>query len=281
MQDIFDHLDFTISHVEKTNQHLNGKQLSSIQFFSATLLERLSKAAKGLKALLSDINNNQDLEFSCGIILRSSLLDILIVQNLYKILIENEESTKTEIEKEEIVKTFCDKMLADGLENTVKYIKAANDVGIINQQQLTDTYKNFANKYQKFFEPYANDGTAPKPKYTFISPDKLFKQLANTPKLKELSKIYDSYLFFSKYDHFGILYYETSRQSYLEKLNRIRRGVELFIGTQAVLHLALRMHSGNDAFLNEQSNIAAQYLSDKILFPVPQTQQQSSGGTIY
>lgn len=279
MQDIFDHLDFIIGHVEKTNQYLNGKQLNSIQFFSATLLERLSKAAKGLKVLLSGINSNQDLEFSCGIILRSSLLDILIVQNLYKILIENEESTKSEAEKEEVVKDFCDKMLADGLENTVKYIKAAKDVNIINQQQLADTYKNFVSNYQKFFEPYANDGTLPKPKYNFISPDKLFKQLANTPKLKELAKIYDSYLFFSKYDHFGILYYETSRQSYLEKLNRIRRGVELFIGTQAILHLALRMHSGNDAFLNEQSNAAAQYLSDKILFPV--SQQQNSGGTIY
>lgn len=281
MQDIFDHLDFTISHVEKTNQYLNGKQLNSIQFFSATLLERLSKAAKGLKVLLSDINNNQDLEFSCGIILRSSLLDILIVQNLYKILIENEASAKTEAEKEEIVKEFCDKMLADGLENTVKYIKAARDVNIINQQQLADTYKNFVKNYSKFFEPYANDGTVPKPKYTFISPDKLFKNLANTPKLKELSKIYDSYLFFSKYDHFGVLYYETSRQSYLEKLNRIRRGVELFIGTQAILHLALRMHSGNDIFLNEQSNIAAQYLSNKILFPASQSQQQNPGGTIY
>lgn len=279
MHDIFDHLDFTINHVEKTNQHLNGKQLNSIQFFSATLLERLSKAAKGLKVLLSSINSNQDLEFSCGIILRSSLLDILIVQNLYKILIENEESTKSEAEKEAIVKDFCDKMLADGLENTVKYIKSAKDVNIINQQQLADTYKNFVNNYQKFFEPYANDGTIPKPKYNFISPDKLFKQLANTPKLKELAKIYDSYLFFSKYDHFGILYYETSRQSYLEKLNRIRRGVELFIGTQAILHLALRMHSGNDEFLNEQSNAAFQYLSDKILFPV--SHQQNSGGTIY
>lgn len=281
MQDIFDHLDFTISHVEKTSQYLNTKQLNSIQFFSATLLERLSKVAKGLKVLLSDINNNQELEFSCGLILRSSLLDILIVQNLYIILIENGESTKTEVEKEEIVKDFCDKMLADGLENTVKYIKAARDVNIINQQQLADTYNNFVKTYSKFFKPYANDGTVPKPKYTFISPDKLFKNLANTPKLKELSKIYDSYLFFSKYDHFGVLYYETSRQSYLEKLNRIRRGVELFIGTQAILHLALQMHSGNDIFLNEQSHIAAQYLSDKILFPASRSQQQNPDGTIY
>lgn len=281
MQDIFEHLDFTIAHIEKTNQYLNGNQLNSIQFFSATLLERLSKTAKGLKVLLVDINSNQDLEFSCGIILRSSLLDILIVQNLYKILVENEESSLTEPEKEATVKEFCNQMLADGLENTVKYIKAAKDVNIITQQQLADTYKKFVKNYQKFFEPYANDGTVPKPKYSFISPDKLFKRLANTPKLKELSKIYDSYLFFSKYDHFGVLYYETSRQSYLEKLNRIRRGIELFIGTQAILHLALRMYSNNDAFLNEQSNIAAKYLDENILNPQNHSNSNSGGGTIY
>lgn len=82
MENILSHLNFTIDHIEKTDQYLNGKSLNSIQLFSVGLLERLSKTAKGLKVLLSDINSNQDLEFSCGIILRSSLLDILIVQNL-------------------------------------------------------------------------------------------------------------------------------------------------------------------------------------------------------
>lgn len=280
MQTLFDHLDFVTNHVQKTNDHLNQKQLNSIQFFSANLLERLSKASKGLKVLLSCINSDNDLEFSCGIILRSALLDILIVQNLYKILIENEGSSKNENEKEEVVKKFCDTILADGLENTVKYMKAAKEVNIIKQDQLTEMYKNFVRANQEFFQPYAGDGSVPICKYTFISPDKLFKRLANTPQLKELSKIYDSYLFFSKYDHFGILYYETSRCAYTNKINRIRRAIELFIGTLAILHLGLRLYSDNDSFLNDQSNIAAKYLCEKILNLKTEEGAGNVGGTI-
>src|SRR5690606_22075959 len=104
---------------------------------------------------------NPSLEYACGIILRSTLLDALIVLNLYQILIDNEASTKTGAEKEQIVKDFCDTLLSDGLENTLKYIKAAKDVNIITQQQLSDTYKNFVAARQIFFEPYANDGSMP------------------------------------------------------------------------------------------------------------------------
>ena len=276
------YLDFIISHTGKTSQYLDKKSLNSTQFFCIGLLERLTSSSLALKTLLHQINANPSLEFACGIILRSALLDTLIVLNLYNILIDNEASNKTEAEKEQIVKEFCDTMLSDGLENTLKYIKAAKDVNIITQQQLTDTFKNFTASHQIFFEQYANDGSIPVLKNKkYYSPTELFKKLANSPNLKELSKIYDSYLFFSKYDHFGILYYEVSRQKYLDQLERICKGIELFVGTQSILHLALRMYSGNDNFLNEQSNIAAQYLSDKILFPVPQTQQQNSGGTIY
>ncbi len=265
------HLEFIIKHTGKTSHYLDKKNLNSIQFFCIGLLERLASTSLALKTLLEKINANTSLEFACGIILRSALLDTLIVHSLYKILIENEASSKTEAEKEQIVKEFCDTMLADGLENTLKYIKAAKEVNLITEQQLSKTFENFVTKYQIFFEPYANDGSTPVVKYKFVSPDKLFKRIAATPHLKELSKIYDSYLFFSKYDHFGILYFEVSRQKYIEQLERICKGIELFIGTQSILHLALRMHSGDDSFLNEQSNIAAQYLDEKILNPVPQT----------
>lgn len=275
------YLDFVISHSNKTSLYLDKKNLNSIQFFCIGLLERLASSALALKILLEKINNNLSLEYACGIILRSTLLDTLIVFNLYNILIDNEASEKTKDEKEQIVKRFCDTILSDGLDNTLKYIKAARDVNTITQQQLEDTYRNFVLKHQNFFEPYSNDGSKPVLKNEkYYSPAELFKKIANSPHLKDLSKIYDSYLFFSKYDHFGILYYEVSRQKYIEQLNRISKGVELFIGTQSILHLTLRMYSNNDSFLNHQSEIAAQYLWDKILDPTSST-VNTSGGTIY
>ena len=256
--------------------------MNSTQFFCIGLLERLTSSSLALKTLLLQINANPSLEFACGIILRSALLDTLIVLNLYNILKDNEASNKTEAEKEQILNDFCNTMLSDGLKNTLEYIKTAKDLNLITEQQLKDTFKNFTASHQIFFEPYANDGSMPVLKINkYYSPKELFKKLTNSRNLKELSKIYDSYLFFSKYDHFGILYYEVSKEKFIDQLERICKGIELFVGTQSILHLALRMYSGNDNFLNEQSNIAAKYLFDKILFPGSQTQQQNSGGIIY
>ena len=97
---------------------------------------------------------------------------------------------------------------------------------------------------------------------------KLFKSLANSSNLKELSKIYDdAYLFFSKYDHFGILYFEVYRMKYEEKLQRIFRGIELFLGGQSILHIMLNQYTPNDTFVIEQSNLAATYLFEKVVSP--------------
>lgn len=273
-------LDFIIDQHERTSRHLHQKDLNSIQFFCIGLLERQANAAKALRVLIKEIHQNPALEYSCGIILRSVLLDTLLALKLYSLVLENDAGNKTDAEKEAVIKGYCDTILSDGLENTLTYIKAAKDVGIITGQQHTDTMNNFAKKYERFFKPHPQDGSKPQLKITtFFSPAQLFKQIAANPKLKQLAKLYDSYLYFSKYDHFGIMYYEVARQPYYEQWGRIKRGIELFVGTNSILHTVLRMYSGNDPFLIKQSNEAAKYLMDEILDPQP---NKSAGiGTIY
>lgn len=247
---------------------MNGKSLNSVQILSIALLERLCKTSKALRILLSNIDNDQDLEHSCGIILRSSLLDTLIAFNLYTKHINAEINSVTKVKDEEQINEFCDKALADGLVHTIKYIKAAKDSNIIDQQQLEQTYKNLTENYSTFFDSYPNDGTTPelKSKYKqFLSPEKLFKSLAQAPKFKELSKIYESYLFFSKYDHFGIQYYEVSRKPFSDKKNLIKQAIDFFVGIQVILHDLLDSYSNNDLFLKNQAMISGSYLSEKML----------------
>src|SRR5690606_5767433 len=136
MDTSFQHLNFIIDHCGKTSRYLDKKDLNGIQFFCIGLLERLSNSSLALSVLLKEINVNPSLEYACGIILRSTLLDALIVLNLYDIIIKNEANGKTDAESELIVKAFCETMLSDGLGNTLKYIKAAKDVDFITQQQL-------------------------------------------------------------------------------------------------------------------------------------------------
>lgn len=265
MEETINHLEFIISHTGKTSKHLDNSELTSTQLFCFGLLERLQNASLALKILLQTISCNPSLEFSCGIILRSCLLDSLIALNLYKILLDNEKGSKSEEEKENNVKEFCEENLSDGLSATIKYISAAKDANIITQSQLKETFKNMANNYSTFFKPYPDDGSIPLLKYSkYYAPAELFKNLANSQELKELTKIYDEYLFFSKYDHFGILYYEVARQNFSEQMERIKKGIELFIGTQSILHFTLLKYSRDDTFLSNQSNIATEYLHTKI-----------------
>lgn len=266
MEKLFQYLNFLIAHCRRTIEYFDKKNLNSIQFSCICLLERLSNPSIALKTLLEKINSDQSLEYACGIIVRSTLLDTLIVLNFYNILIENESGTKAFDEKKQIAEEFCAKILSDGLDKTLNYINIAKDLNVITQQQLEEAYKNFVSGRENYFKPYANDGSRPVVKNKkYYSPTDLFRRIANNSKLKELSKIYDSYLFFSKYDHFSVLYYEVWRQDYIKKLERIHKAVELFILTQSILHLVLRLYSDKDEFMKNQSYESSKYLNDNFL----------------
>jgi hypothetical protein len=276
MQKTIQHLDFVAHQYHETGHYLNQKELTSVQFFCIGLLERLANNSKALKVLLSEVHKNPALEFGCGIIMRSALLDSLIVLKLYSLILANEAGTKTQGEKDAVIKDYCDTILSDGLSNTLGYFKVAKDTHIITEEQYTDTLNEFAKKYEHFFQPHAGDGSVPNLKIIkYYSPTNLFKDIAANPTLKELSKQYDAYLYFSKYDHFGILYYEVSRQNHLEQIDRIQKAIEFFVGINSILHMTLRLNAGNDGFLNHQSNTAAKYLDSEIV-----KQEAKKSGTI-
>jgi len=274
MKKSFQHLDFIIDLCGKTQKHFDKrKDLSSVQLVCIGLLERLSHSSLALKTLLKEIDSNRSLEYACGIILRSMLLDALIVLNVYNILLENEASEKTLAEKEQTIKEFCDTSLSDGLENTLQYLCLAKKFNIINQDELGDRYKNLVDGKSSFFEPYTDKSKQPMIRNDIEKPDrpiKLFKKIASKEEFKKLARVYDSYLFYSKYDHFGILYYEISRQPYPKQLKRIREEIEFFILIQSILHDVLFKSSNSDTFLCEQSRKANNYLKEEVLIPSPE-----------
>ena len=269
MENSFQYLNYLTDTISKTTRHLHDKRLTSIQYFSIGLLERLSKSAISLKLLLTNLEDQKALEYSIGVILRSSILDTLIVYNFYKHLLEAEDGNRTQTEKEDIIKPFCDLVLSDGLSQTLKYVKMANQMNVISNESLLNVYHNLTTNLSGFFEKYENDGSEPillhkKP----LSPTSLFRTIANTPGLKDYTAIYDLYLFFSKYDHYGIMYFELSKQSFEEKMSRIYAAVELLIAPCAMLHMALKMYSPKDILLTKQCNISAKYLHDHIYLPL-------------
>ena len=266
MQKTIEHLNFINFHCTNTERYLNDAELNLIQYTCIGLLERLSSSTLALSKLLPLINTNKNLDFSCGLILRSSILDYLIVLTMYIHVLDDEENEIMIDNPNNSVLAFCNKCLGDGLPQTFTYINAAKDAGIISQEKRETIFNNMARNYKMFLEPYEGDGTTPKAKCNQrINAREMFIAIAKHPDIKDFAKIYDSYVGYSKYDHFSVLYFDVTRQTHIQKLSQISMAVEHLIGSQSFLHMLLGLHSSDDKFLNSQSDVAAKYLFDNII----------------
>lgn len=266
MQKSLDHLDFIIKNSSTTQTYLEGKELDAIKMFCACMLERLNNVSKGVKELLPKINSIPTLDFSCGLILRSSMLDYLLTIAIYKIIYENERDNIDFFTGKERVEEFCHNALSDGLPQTLAFIKAAVESKILTSEKEKEIYNNLKYNYPKFFIEGNNDETGPilKSKKK-VNARELFKDIANHPDISDLAFVYDLYVYFSKYDHFGILYYDIIRVSHIDKLNLFSKSIELMVNAQAFLHLALRLYSDDDKILIHQSEVSTNYLMSNIM----------------
>ena len=266
METIISHLEFLEKTSGDTCRYLYPNQLTSIQTFCLGLLERLNHTTLTLKTLFQEMQKELKHEFSAGVLTRALLLDTLISMNLYKLIKDCETAGKLEAEIEVSVKEFCETILSDGLEKTFLYLKSARDFGFINEQQLKDSYNNLAVVHKPFLNPHSNDGTKPELKHKqFYSPTRLFQNLTNTADLKKVASLYDTYLYYSKYDHFGILYYQVVRERHGNKLKIYLKAIESFVAAQAFLHVIVDKYTPNDNFLKAQSNLTNKYLLEKVI----------------
>ena len=185
------------------------------------MIERLNYASIGLKNLLCDIFSTPQVEYSCGIILRSVLLDYMIVLNAL-IKIANS-STDKAIHEE--LNLFCTEILSESVNHTLKDISKLK----LSNEDLKLFYKNFAKMYSDCLEPYNNDGTFPvsKIRNTF-SPGKLFEKIYSDKDFRQYSNVYQAYLFYSKYDHFGRMYYDFRRHSLSDRIYRLNESSKVF-----------------------------------------------------
>lgn len=69
-------------------------------------------------------------------------------------------------------------------------------------------------------------------------------------------------LFYSKYDHYGALYYEISRHNEIEKLERIKGSVRALLYIQYALFEVLLKYSNDDFVQNKLIEMDA-LLSEK------------------
>jgi DNA-binding ferritin-like protein (Dps family) len=266
MDKLLKHLEFLQASSEKTCNYLSDKEINTIPFFCLGLLKRIQDTTTSTKALFEILLQNHNHGFSIGLLLRALIFDSLISMNLMKLINDCEVQGKNTEATDEAVKEFCDKFLSDGLKTTLNYIQDAKTFEMRTAAETADSFKNMGNLYQPYFDNYQDDGT--KPKLIFKdSPTarNLFEILAKSTDLKEVSKIYDSYTYLSKYEHFGIVYYNAINEDLDSKLNIFTKAVEAFVGHNAILHFILAKYSQNDEFIKEQSRFVNDYLLKNVL----------------
>ena len=97
----------------------------------------------------------------------------------------------------------------------------------------TNMYLNIINTNPNWFQPYNKNGSIPKLKNdfednTFNNANKIYNRLTNSVHFKEEAKdVYEAYLYYSKYDHFGQMFYELSRQHFLDRFRNVEQVITI------------------------------------------------------
>lgn len=264
MNDSQKHLDFFIQLIPKMLLHFQEREINSIQKFSLGLLDRLLKVSLSLKVIIQKIDTTPELEFSAGIIVRAMILDMLIGLNFYKLLKDCLSKNLTNDAIKYLLQEFCNRALADGLDSTAKSLKLAKDLGYISSSQLEEAFNNFGHNQKKFLNTHLGKGEMPESKYgKGDSPSVLFKNIACDSAMKNIAGMYDLYLFYSKYDHFGILYFETLDISHNENKERLTKAIRLFVNHCANLYDIIERVSEKGEFITSQLKTVEVYLDQK------------------
>ena len=266
MDEISDILNFTHLKANHILAKLDGtKRDDKVSFFSILILDRLNLSCIGLIPLVSELEKNKGLEYSCSLILRAILLDSLILYNAIEILQkESIDDSQTLVELE----NYCDRMLHEGVIRCVSHFKQLR----IPPPILKVMYSELVKEYPYLFEPYNNDGNPPIPVLkmdTVESNGKLFNNLFDSQEMNLFSSLYDAYLFYSKYDHFGVMYYDFSNHSWDTKIGRMTKTMRTLPKTLLFAASILIGIKGMADLLSDDFNEIKNYLD---------FQKENSGG---
>ncbi|MBG9374767.1 hypothetical protein I5907_00860 [Panacibacter sp. DH6] len=224
MENIFRRLDFVIKKADEVTEHFHKNELDEVTMFCMCILDRLNFASQSLKILVFNFYKKTKVDYGSGIILRAVLLDYLIVLNALDIYGKNLKDPQTCYKE---LKNFTLMMLCDSVRNTLDYFETLENR--LPQEVLSNMYKNLVKMNPSCFEEYSFDGSKPIIKMTnFRSPKQMFNVLLTSRELQSYKSIYDAYLFYSKYDHFGNMFYGLSRIKPADQLANIDKAVTAF-----------------------------------------------------
>jgi hypothetical protein len=266
-----------------TNSHLNyfieeiPKSLSlfhetfvpnSVQWFTLGMLQRLLNSSTSIKILLKKYTKDGIIDFGVGIIIRSVLLDILIGLNLYKELKNGLVNIEDNNELVNSLDKFCIEVLSDGFSNTLDHFELLRKYEIITEKKLEELYNQFCENYSDFIIQDGKANSKPKVRNKKkVNAKELFMKSILDGHIKDIAKnVYELYMIFSKYDHFGFLSIEINNLDIESKLPRVEQSISLFVNHYANLVDLLHRVTPKTNILDDLLISSQNYLAKKTAY---------------
>jgi hypothetical protein len=208
-------LIFTNTVSDSLLDYFNGKDVNFIQEFCICAIHRLKQSAIALKVLISRAEENQSLEYACAILIRSVLSDGLHILNAIIICKDgNDEEFRKNLE------VFCFSSLADSINHLIQNVRKSTNAE--NKEQI---YKGVRDYYLRFLEPHGNAKGEPKvqERACNVSNSELAKRIKKDKDLGKYSFVYEAFLYYSKYEHFGCIYHDFQANGFHAQINKIKK----------------------------------------------------------
>jgi hypothetical protein len=201
------HIEIIDSVSKRSYELLQCKQ-DVILIFVYCSIQKLNKINSVIKGLYPNMNSQNDIEFSLGILIRSLLMDCILVNNLSWIIEKETEKAKesgfTQEIKEKIqieLEKKCKIFLADGLDFVVNSINKETNIDVDKKEKLIEGLLNEFPEVQKD-KKIPNKYIKPK---DYIFSLSILHNISKSDKAPYRESMYFLYDYYSKYDHLSNL----------------------------------------------------------------------------
>jgi hypothetical protein len=178
------------------------------------------------------------------------MLDYMITLHVLNILTDANPKEKpvdliTRLDEE------CCNYLADGIRRYFNDIDRVKDK--VDEKTVSNIYNNLYHSNPHFFEPYLSKGKKPTllKKFKVLAAAHMFEAIDKSRSLKLFSDVYIAYSHYSKYDHFGIMFYDVSRSTDASKIKVMDLSIAAFPRLLLYNTIVLHAINSNDSFLKE------------------------------
>lgn len=181
----------------KANLSLLSKDKTSVERFVSVGNYKVRKVAISLLKLYETLEFDKDYEFAMGILLRSMLMDMILMFEVKFVYIDYKDKEIDEFRK--AINDTCFKLLVDGTSYIISSVEESNRY---NQEDKKKIIKHFLVGYESAFD-FSKE--PPKLKKEFKVSHSSINTKRNSKEeyceIERANEIYGLYSFYSKYDH--------------------------------------------------------------------------------